>query len=169
SLAVSRWGLAFARAKELKDAENVLLYNLSTFTLPWWSDSLEATAGEREEGLGAADRVLALRRKLGKGPADLSKAHWALGAHRLLRGDAAPAIEAFNAAVVAAREAGDKGLEACALDGLARTRLFLVPAERAWGLETLREAKALYEEAKDSLNLGEVRRLEARLAPAKVD
>ena len=166
ALAISRFGLAYARKAGNREAENVLLFNVATFTLPWWYDSLPATSGQRDEGLEASQRLLALRKDLGKGPADLSKVLWVLGAHHYVRGDPGRSVVHFNAAVVQARAAGDKGLEACALEGLCRARIRLVPGERAWGLETLSEAKALYEEAGDEYNRKELEAFESRVAPA---
>lgn len=163
-LAISKWGLAYARVRRFPEAENVLLYNTSTFTLPWWHDSLDPTDGQKREGHLAAKALLDLRRSLGKGPADMSMAHWAAGAHALHSGDAAGALAHFNASFAAAKECSDKGLQACALDGLGRTRALLSPEDRDWGRETLAEAKALFADSGKQweFNLKEIERFEAR-------
>jgi len=155
-LALSRFGGAYAQETGQKEAENVLLYNTASFTLPWWSDSLPTTPWQRRQGFEAAHRILALRKELGKGPADFSKANWVLGAHNLYRGDAKTAVADFNEALVLAREAGEKNLEACALEGLGRTRIRLSRGDREWGFENMGEARALYGEVGDKFNLEEL-------------
>ncbi|MHC5037565.1 MAG: hypothetical protein ACYTHM_09650 [Planctomycetota bacterium] len=157
-LALSGFGRAFAERHGRREAENVLLYNIGTFTLPWWSDSLPSTPWQRLRGFNAARAVLFLRRTLGKESGDLSKAYWLLGAHHLYRGNAAPAVENFSSALAKAREARDKNLEACALEGLGRTRVRLLPKDRDWGFESLGEARTLYAEVGDKFNLGELER-----------
>ncbi|MHC4781363.1 MAG: hypothetical protein ACYTFG_22540 [Planctomycetota bacterium] len=138
------------------EAENVVLFNTASFTLPWWRDSLDTTPWQREQGLHAAQKLVAMRHDLGKGPADLSKGHWVLGAHEFFRGNAVSAVGSFNVALTHAREGGDKNLEATALEGLGRTRVRLIPKERDWGFESLGEARALYAEAGDKYNLSEL-------------
>lgn len=146
----------YCRAVENPEAENVLLFNTASFTLPWWSDAPAATPWQREQGRGAARLLPPLREALRKGPADLSQAWWVLGAHELYFGNAPQAIDALNRALTHAREARDKNLEACALEGLGRTRVRLVPGERDWGFESLGEARVLYAEASDAYNLKEL-------------
>lgn len=155
-LSLSHFALHYARKRSRREAENVLLYNVASFTLPWWTDSLPSTPWQRRQGLESAAALLPLRATLNKGAADFSKAHWVLGAHHLYRGAAEPAVEQFNLAVVRARECSEKNLEACALEGLGRTRVRLVPREREWGFENLGEARALYNEVGDSFNLKEL-------------
>ena len=155
-LAVTGFARAYATLHDRKEAENILLFNTASFTLPWWRDSLDTTPWQRELGIRAAQRLIGLRRELGKGPADLSKGYWVYGAHQFYRGNARAAVNGFNKALVSAREAEDKNLEATALEGLGRTRIRLLPKERDWGFESLGEAKALYTEAGDKYNLGEL-------------
>ncbi len=157
-LALSRFAVEFARRAGNKEAENVILFNVASFTLPWWSDSLQATPWFRDQGLSAARRIISLRKDLGKSPVDVSQGHWILGAHHLYRGDVPDAVFHFNRSLALAREAGDKNLEASALEGLGRTRVRLVPDDRDWGFESLGEARALYGEAGDAFNLKEVER-----------
>ncbi|MHC4601438.1 MAG: hypothetical protein ACYS47_20775, partial [Planctomycetota bacterium] len=155
-LAVTGFAMDYAARNNRGEAENVLLFNTASFTLPWWRDSLDTTPWQRELGIRAAQRLIGLRRELGKGPADLSKGYWVYSAHHFYRGNARAAVNGFNKALVQAREAGDKNLEATALEGLGRTRVRLLPKERDWGFESLGEARALYAEAGDKYNLGEL-------------
>lgn len=164
-LAVSRWGIEFARRHHNLEAENVLLYNVSTFTLPWWSDSLPTTPGQREQGRNAAQRLVGLREHMGKRADDLSMAQWVCGAHAMFSGDLDEAAEAFLAAVEEAKVVGDKGLEACAVEGMGRAVTLLDPMVRDEGLETLDQADQLYREAgeKYEYHRNELARFRTRL------
>jgi tetratricopeptide (TPR) repeat protein len=155
-LAVSAFGRTYAASIPQREAENVLLYNTASFTLPWWSDSLPTTPWQRRLGYEAARMLISLRKNLNKGPADFSKAYWVLGAHHLYRGNLEDAIDTFNEALVTAREVREKNLEACALEGLGRTRIRLSPRDRKWGYESLGEARSLYSEVGDTFNLAEL-------------
>jgi hypothetical protein len=155
-LGITGFARTYASKHDSREADNVLLFNTASFTIPWWRDSLDTTPWQREIGIRAARRLIGLRRELDKGPADNSKAFWVLGAHELYRGNARRALDRFNEALVNAREAGDKNLEATALEGLGRTRVRMIPSERDWGFENLGEARALYAEAGDKYNLAEL-------------
>jgi len=85
-------------AERLKrtDFANVLSYNFSaTLAACWPEDGRPRAERHHAEGLAAAERCIAWRRELGKGPAPHSMAWWAKGAHELSLGRFRDAAASF--------------------------------------------------------------------------
>ena len=86
-------------AERLKrtDFANVLSYNFSAHLAACWpEDARPRHERHHREGLAAAERCLAWRRELGKGPGPFSMAWWAKGAHELSLGRPRDAAASFE-------------------------------------------------------------------------
>lgn len=100
-----------AEAAKRKDGANVLAFNMAASLAECWPED-GAPREERHflEGLHAAQRCLAWRRELGKGPGPFALAWWAKGAHELSLGRFVDAAHSFGEsatdAVEAARASG---------------------------------------------------------------
>ena len=100
-----------AEAAKRTDGANMLSYNFAAALAECWPED-GAPRSERHfrEGLLAAERCLAWRRAMGKGPWPFSIAWWAKGIHELSLGRPVDAVESFTAsrakAVEAAQAAG---------------------------------------------------------------
>lgn len=84
------------RAKRT-DFANVLSFNFSAHLAACWpEDARPREERHHREGLAAAERCLAWRRELGKGPGPFALAWWAKGAHELSLGRPSDAAESFE-------------------------------------------------------------------------
>lgn len=78
------------------DFANILAYNLAADLAECWpGDQVPRTRAHLEKGLELAERCLAWRAELKKGPGPFSMAYWVRGMHRLSLGAFAEAQEDF--------------------------------------------------------------------------
>ena len=91
----------------LLDEANVLAYNFAADLAPCWpGDDAAREPRHLEAGLRAADRCVAWRKELGKGPWPHSIAHWARGIHQTALGRAAEGAASFRRAYTFALQHG---------------------------------------------------------------
>jgi hypothetical protein len=97
-----------ALARGEVDEANKLTYNLAADLAEGWpGDERPRERRHLEAGLAAAERCLAWRRELKKGPRPFAIAHWVHGVHLLSLGRAQDAVAALQRSVEAAHESGD--------------------------------------------------------------
>src|SRR5690606_10357253 len=92
------------RSRGRTDLANVIAYNASAAVADCWEPRLPLERRHFEAGLALADRCLAWREALGKGPWPFSIAWWAKGMHLLSLDRPVEAAGAFERAVAYARE-----------------------------------------------------------------
>lgn len=93
------------RAKRT-DFANVLAFNLSAHLAACWpDDARRRTEAHHRAGHAAAERCIAWRNELGKGPMPHANAWWAKGAHELSLGRFADAAASFERAGAYAADA----------------------------------------------------------------
>jgi hypothetical protein len=86
--------------REFVEWANAEAYNLSADLAECWpGDDLPRERRHFEKGVELADRCLAWREELGKGPLAFSLAYWARGMHELSLGNVEPARADFAAAL----------------------------------------------------------------------
>lgn len=106
-----------AEAAKRKDYANILAFNFSsTLAECWPEDGTPRAERHFREGLLAAERCLAWRRELGKGPGPFSLAWWAKGAHELSLGRAADAAISFATSGSKAAEVARAGGASTAIE-----------------------------------------------------
>jgi len=105
--------------RELVEWANVEAYNLAADLAECWpGDDLPRERRHFEKGLELADRCLAWREELGKGPFAFGLAYWARGMHNLSLWNAEQARADFAAALEHSKTyAGQEGLSADCVPG----------------------------------------------------
>jgi len=94
------------QAARRTDLANVFAYNMGANLADCWDDaSVKLERRHFEAGLALAERCLAWREELGKGPGPFFMAWWLKGMHQVSLGDAEGAVASLDASLRAAREA----------------------------------------------------------------
>lgn len=94
------------QAARRTDLANVFAYNMGANLADCWDDaSVKLERRHFEAGLALAERCLAWREQLGKGPGPFYMAWWLKGMHQVSLGDADLAVASLDASLRAARDA----------------------------------------------------------------
>ncbi|MCY3415062.1 MAG: hypothetical protein INQ03_25650 [Candidatus Heimdallarchaeota archaeon] len=136
-----------------------LMNNLGSFTLPWWSDSLDLTHEQKEYGFEVSYKLVELRKRYNAPPLKISGAQWLLASHYLYSlKDKNKALELYEEAMEPALVSKDKEstfMRACCLEGMARTKHLLESVGSSMTL--FQDAVTEYKKIEDEYNLTEVK------------
>lgn len=142
-------------------SKSSILYNMASFTCPWWSDSLDITKEQADQGLQAAKDVLKLRENNNFEPIKQSGAMWILACHYLYTAkDSEKAIEYFTKSESIARSVPEDKLSPLlvgnSLEGIGRTEI-LVNQNYEKGEQKIHEAMDIYRKNEDEYSEGEAK------------
>lgn len=135
-----------------------LLYNLASFTCPWWSDSLDISSGEAQTGLEAAKRLVAIREEHQFEKMKLAGGYWILASHYMYTSkDFAKAKEFYDKTIEFAEQARDDKLyyllKGNSIEGIGRAKILCNNDQS--GKEDITKAIEIYKEAEDDYSTGE--------------
>ncbi len=133
------------------------LYNLASFTAPWWSDSLQVSEEQGKEGWNASKKLVELRTANNFDTIKIAGAHWILAVHEAYTTkDTQRAIEEFNRTEEMARSVPQEKMSALlvgnSIEGVGRAKLLSGDAS---GRADVKRAQELYRESEDEYRLGE--------------
>lgn len=96
--------LAIETAMQIGDTDqaNVMCFNMSANLADCWNDGFTRQTDHLQKGLHYAEKALAFRKQLQKGPAAFALAYWALGIHQYSLGNFRAAEESFKESLTAA-------------------------------------------------------------------
>lgn len=151
--------LAEKRGERNHQALSPLGYNIGSFTLPWWSDSLDVTEEQAKYGLETSKRTLEIRESMGADAIKISGIKWLIAGHYLytLKKREMAIIEFGESKKIALDTEDEKRLfmDACTDEGIGRTEGLL--GDKGTGENYLRSAEKKYTDLGDDYNIGEVR------------
>ncbi len=120
------------------------LYNLASFTCPWWSDSLPVNQTEAETGMNAALELLELRQSQKTPDTKLAGANWILAVHYLYtERNSKEAISHFQESIKLVKNNTDefsKLVNANSIEGIGRVKVLLHKEDHPEELESARNA-----------------------------
>ena len=135
-----------------------VLYNIASFTCPWWSDSLDISVKQGKIGLQAAIELVELRKKYNFEPIKMSGGLWILAGHYLYTAkDYQKAFSTYTQSEkLAAGVPSEKMsplLVSNSIEGQARTEFLL--GDSLKGEELMEKAMQLYNKSEDEYSKGE--------------
>lgn len=147
----------FALSRIKGKSQSPFLYNLASFTCPWWSDSLEIREDLGQSGLEAAKELLQLRQSGEFEPIKVAGAHWILGCHYLYTArNYDGAVEHFTRAAQMARVVDHEHaylIEGNSIEGIGRAKVLLRKED---GSKEFKRAREIYSSAKDDYSISEL-------------
>lgn len=136
-------------AGDFLDQANIMCYNASANLCDCWNDGFDREPRHHEKGIAYAKKALWYRDHLGKGPARIAMAMWALGKHQQSLGQLEEARATFQKCVAleeeAARETGQPTeISTEASEGYIIARSYLALMDR--NVDDLREVFRVLDE-----------------------
>jgi hypothetical protein len=139
SAQIGNAGVDFMMEKGFKGGAAMLLHNISAFFMPEWDENVDAAAIPII--VDAARRQIPLRQERAEEqPGPLMWAYWDLGMAELVAGNAEGAITAFSEGVKVADKQGDANGAAWCNIFMGKTKVKLVPDQKADGETMMRDA-----------------------------
>lgn len=144
--------------------ENTLLlspvyYNLASFTLPWWSDSLPLSQEQKDLGYSTATNLLNLRRQNNDQTHKIAGALWMVAGHCLYaKEDGDEAIKYFSLGIEEAERSEDHiapFMKAQCQEGIGRVH-WILTKDQSLANQWFTKAEAFYKESEDNYSLGEL-------------